>query len=171
MLEFEREVAHADISIFYEMICNLIGQRDGDPTVMRDEKRFLSHSEHTVIGVFYICQSSLYLYFGEYEKGAEIAIERGDAYSDGVPGHVMVMIDTFTRAMLLYGAAQKTRKRQYSKEAKRVHNLVKSWVRKGNPNVTHYDLLLNAEAAVLRGNLDAAEGWYQVRPGIVCFHS
>lgn len=161
MIEFEREIAHADISIFLEMFQNLMGRHDGDPTVMKSEQRFLSHSDHTVLGVFYTCQSVLYLYFGEYEKGGELAMKIGDFYSKGVPGHVWCMIETFTRGMLLYVMAQKTRKRQYRKEAKRVHKTITSWARKGNPSIQHYDLLLNAEAAVLHGELNAAEGWYQ----------
>jgi tetratricopeptide (TPR) repeat protein len=138
-----------------------MGRSEGDPTVMKSEQRFLSHSDHTVLGVFYTCQSILYLYFGEYEKGAKLAIQRGDTYSKGVPAHVWIMIETFTRGMLLYSMARSTRKRQYRNEAKKVHKIIKSWVQKGNPNVKHYNLLLNAEFAALSGKLDTAEGWYQ----------
>jgi predicted ATPase len=161
MIEFEREIVHADISMYFEMVRNLMGRYDSDPTAMRSEQRFLSYTDHTVLGVFYSCQSILYLYFGEYEKGAELAIERGDSYLEGIPGHVWGMIETFTRGMLLYVRAQTTRKRMYAKEAKRVHTTVEGWVQKGNPNVQHYGLILNAEAAVLSGKLDAADGYYQ----------
>lgn len=161
MIEFKREVVHADISAYFEMIQNLIGRSEGDPTVMKSKERFLSHDDHTVLGIFYSCQGSLCMYFGEYEKGAKLAIERGDTYVKGMPGHVGIMMETFTRGMLLYATARKTRKRIYTKHAKKVHKTIKSWVRKGNPNVKHYDLLLDAEAAVLNGKLDAAEGLYQ----------
>jgi hypothetical protein len=161
MVEFERELAHADISIFLETIQNLIGRDDGDPTTMKSEQRFLAQSDHTVLGVFYTCQSVLYLYFGEYEKGGELALKTGDDYSTGVPGHTWCMSETFTRGMLLYVAAQKTRKRQYRKEAKRVHKTITSWAKKGNPNLQHYQLLLNAESDVLDGDLDGAEIWYK----------
>ena len=129
MIEFEREIVHADISMYFEMVRNLMGRYDSDPTAMRSEQRFLSYTDHTVLGVFYSCQSILYLYFGEYEKGAELAIERGDSYLEGIPGHVWGMIETFTRGMLLYVRAQNTRKRMYAKEAKRVHKTIKAWVR------------------------------------------
>jgi hypothetical protein len=161
MIKFKRETVHADISIYFEMIRNLIGRSQGDPTVLKSEQRFRSHSDHTVLGVFYTCQSILYMYFGEYEKGAKLAIERGDTYAKGVPAHVWIMIETFTRGMLLYVMARTTKKRIYRKEAKRVHKTIKSWVHKGNPNVKHYEMLLNAESAALSGKLDAAEGWYQ----------
>lgn len=74
------------MSIFFEMIRNLIGRYEGDPTVITGAQRFLSHSDHFVHVWFYSCQSILYMYFGDDEKGAELAIERGDAYAKGVPG-------------------------------------------------------------------------------------
>lgn len=161
MSEFKRETVHADTCIYFETIRNLMGRTSGDPTVMEHEQRWLSHSDHTVLGVFYSCQSILYLYFGEYEKGAKLAIERGDAYSKGVPSHWWIMVETFTRGMLLYGMARKTGKRLYKKHAKKVHKTIQSWVQKGNPNVKHYNLLLNAESAALDRKLDAAERFYR----------
>ena len=161
MVTFKRETAHADISIYFEMVKNLMGHSDGNPTEFKGEMRFRSHSDHTVLGVFYSCQSILYLFFGEYKKGAKLAIERGDTYAKGVPGHVWIMMETFTRGMLLYIMAQKTEKRKYRKHANRVHKTIAKWVRRGNPNVKNYNLLLNAESAALKGKLDAAEGWYQ----------
>lgn len=159
-MEYQREIVHADISIYLEMIQNLMGNSD-NPTVMKSERRFRSYTDQTVLGVFYSCQCVLFMYFDEYEKGAELAIERGDMYATGIPGHVWIMIETFTRAMLLYAAARETGDRVYAKHAKNVHKTLKSWVRKGNPNVKHYELLLSAEKAALNGKLDAAEGWYQ----------
>ena len=161
MVEFKRETCHADISIYCETVQNLIGRFDGDPTIMKSENRFLSHSDHTVLNVFYSCQCILYMYFGEYEKGAELAIKRSDAYAQGAPGHVWIMIETFARGMCLYAMARETRKRSFKNEAMKVHKTIKSWVRKGNPNVKHYGLLFNAELAALNGKRDAAEGWYQ----------
>lgn len=161
MLEFKRETVHADICIYLEMIRNLMGYTDGDPTEIEGEERFLSHSDHTVLGVFYSCQCILYLYFGEYEKAAKLALERGDTYAKGVPSHVWIMMETYTRGMALYVMARISGKRVYAKHAKKVHKTIKSWIKKGNPNVKHYDLLMNAESCALRGKLDEAEGWYQ----------
>jgi len=161
MVEFKRETVHADICIYLETVQNLMHPSEDDPTVMKSELRFLSHSDHTVLGVFYSCQCFLYLYFGEFEKGAKLAIKRGNAYSKGVPGHCWIMIETFVRGMCLYAMARKTKKRVYRKQARTVHRTIKAWIRKGNPNVKHYDLLFNAELAALKGKLDAAEGWYQ----------
>ena len=161
MAEFNRETCHADICIYTEMIQNLADVSTKDPTKFKNDKLFRSHIDHTVLGVYYSCQCLLYMYFGEYTKGAELAIQRGDAYAIGVPGHVWTMIETFVRGMCLYVASQTSRKRKYVKEAKKVHRLIKSWIKKGNPNVKHYDLLLEAENATLKGNLEEAERNYQ----------
>ena len=162
MREFKRETVYVDIRIYLEAIENLIGcSEEGNTTTLKSEEHFLSQKDHTVLGVFYSFKSILYLYFGEYEKGANLAIERGDTYAKGIPGHVWIMIETFARGMSLYEMARQTKKRIYKKHAKKVHKTIKSWVRQGNPNVKHYDLLFNAELAALEGNLDAAEGWYQ----------
>jgi hypothetical protein len=135
-----------------------MGRTSGDPTVMEHE----SVGSHTAI-----IQSSasfilvLCLYLGEYEKGAKLAIERGNAYSNGVTGHWRIMVETFTRGMLLYVMARMTRKRTYKYHAKKVHKTIQSWVRNGNPNVKHYNLLLNAESAALDRNLDATERFHR----------
>lgn len=47
------------------------------------------------------------------------------------------------------------------KHARKVHKTIKAWVRKGNPNVHHYDLLMNAESSVLSGKLDSANDYYR----------
>lgn len=161
MIEFKRETAHADMSIFFLMVRNLMGRSDGDPTVINGEEQFLSHSDHTVRAFFYSCQSILCMYFGDYDKGARLAIERGDTYAKGIPGHMWIMIETYARGMALYAMARTTNKRIYTKHAKKVHKTIKSWVRKGNPNVNHYDLLMDAEYAALKGRLDAADRYYR----------
>lgn len=160
MIEFKRETVHADISIYCEMMQNLMGQNDGDPTKLKSEERFLSHSDQTVLGVYFSCLCILFMYFGEYEEGAKLAVERGDTYAKVCPGHFWIMNETFARGMILYAAAR-SGKRLYMKHAKKVHKTIKSWAQQGNPNVLHYDLLFDAELAALNGKLDMAEGLYK----------
>jgi hypothetical protein len=55
---FKRQVVHADISIFFETIGNLMkGRYSGNPTLLRNEQRFLSYTDQDVLLVFYTCQS------------------------------------------------------------------------------------------------------------------
>lgn len=41
--------------------------------------------------------------------------------------------------------ARKTRKRKYRRRAVKIRNTIKQWIKDGNPNVEHYDLLMDAE--------------------------
>merc|ERR1712232_51375 len=41
------------------------------------------------------------------------------------------------------------------------HKIVKDWAKKGDPNCLHYDLLLDAEKAALKGKKDVAIESYQ----------
>lgn len=75
-------------------------------------------------------------------------------------GQMWNMIDAFARGMPLYSMARRTKKRRFKRQAWKVHKVIKSWVRKGNPNVQHYDLLMDAESAVLGRKLDAAKRYY-----------
>jgi len=166
-LEFKRETIYIDHLIYLEALQNLMGLSEGDdPCTMKSEEYFRSQQDPTVVGVFYSFQSILYMYFGDYENGAKLALERGDDYSKRIPSYMFIMIETFARGMSLYAMARLTRKRTYKKHALKVHKTVKSWLRKGNPNVRHYDCLFNAELAALQGKLSTAEGYYH--SAIVC---
>jgi len=102
MIEFKRETVYTDICIYIEAIENLMGLSEGDdPCAMKSEEHFLSQQDHTVLGVFHTTQTILYMYFGDYESGAKLAIERDDTYSKGVPSHTWIMFETFARGMCL----------------------------------------------------------------------
>jgi hypothetical protein len=115
----------------------------------------------TLVAVIRSLQSQLYAIFGEHEKGALLAIQKGDSYAKANPGHLTIMADTFARGISLYAMARETKIRLFKKHASKVHRTIKKWRRNGNPNVGHYEKILNAELAALQGNVDAAEGWYQ----------
>jgi hypothetical protein len=71
------------------------------------------------------------------------------------------MIETFHRGVALYIMARKTKKRKYKTHASKIRKTVKTWVKAGNPNVEHYDLLLDAEHAALnKSSYDCAEKLY-----------
>jgi DNA uptake protein ComE-like DNA-binding protein len=58
--------------------------------------------------------------------------------------------------MSSFEMARKTKKQKFKKDAKKLHSTIKSWVKKGNPNVIHCDRLLDAERATLGGKSNAA---------------
>eukprot|EP00526_Cylindrotheca_closterium_P001715 CAMPEP_0113611520 /NCGR_PEP_ID=MMETSP0017_2-20120614/5600_1 /TAXON_ID=2856 /ORGANISM="Cylindrotheca closterium" /LENGTH=1077 /DNA_ID=CAMNT_0000520473 /DNA_START=45 /DNA_END=3278 /DNA_ORIENTATION=- /assembly_acc=CAM_ASM_000147 len=93
--------------------------------------------------------SDLLLFFGEFELAAELAIQRGEGYKKVVLSWFLVMMETFQRGVALYAMARRTKKRLYKSHARKILGTIQGWIKKGNPNVHHYDWLLRAEEAAL----------------------
>eukprot|EP00978_Attheya_sp_CCMP212_P020352 scaffold58147_cov60-Attheya_sp.AAC.2 len=89
-------------------------------------------------------------FYGNHELGAKLALERGDAYLKK-NGTVLVMLDFFHQGISLFAMSRKTKKRKYIKRANKINATLKSWAKKGNPNVNHFILFLGAEKAALNG--------------------
>jgi len=98
-------------------------------------------------------------FFGDFEQGAKLALERGDEYEkkDGSP---LTMLDTLHQGISLYAMARETKEKRYIKAAKKVKKKVATWVKKGNVNVMHYIPFLEAEDAALEGRSDSATKLY-----------
>jgi hypothetical protein len=98
-------------------------------------------------------------FYGNHELGAQLALERGDEYLKK-NGTVLVMLDFFHQGISLFAMSRKTKKRKFIKRAKNLTATIKSWAKKGNPNVNHYIILLEAEKAALYGQHDKAKMLY-----------
>ena len=71
------------------------------------------------------------------------------------------MLETFHSGVALYSMARQTNKKKYKKHANRIRRTIDDWIQKGNPNVKHYQCLLNAEQAVLDEDYEEAEKLYR----------
>jgi hypothetical protein len=108
------------------------------------------------------CRIFICLYFGEYELGAELAFEWGEKVLQTLPGQPITIFIRLSGAVCCYEMARKTRQKRYLKEAKRLSKIVKRWSEKlNNPNCYHHDLLLDAEAAALKGKTPVAYKNYE----------
>ena len=72
--------------------------------------------------------------------------------NDNFQGHV---------AVLCYSAARKTKVRQYITRAQKCHAHIRTIGRKGNPNLSFMEKLLDAEAAALNGKKREAKLGYE----------
>ena len=70
------------------------------------------------------------------------------------------MQDLFARGLALYSIARRSKKGKYKSAADRIRKIFAKWVKKGNPNVQHQYLMLNAEASALK-KLQGTQGTYQ----------
>jgi hypothetical protein len=98
-------------------------------------------------------------FFGDFEQGAKLALERGDEY-EKKNGSPLAMLDTLHQGISLYAMARETKEKRYIKAAKKVKKKVATWAKKGNVNVMHYIPFLEAEDAALEGRSDSATKLY-----------
>ena len=136
---------------------------EGDiiPNADKFEKELNSlESKISLLG-YKIQQSWLCSVFGEHERGAKLALERGDLffkYSGGLP---YAMPDTFHRGISLFDMARRTKKSKYKRAAKKTLSTMQKWVQSNNPNVVHKAAILEAELHALNGNKEKACRTYE----------
>jgi predicted ATPase len=83
--------------------------------------------------------------FADHARGAECTNNTAKLN----PGTHFAISYPFFRAISLYHQARVTRKAKFRIQARKQHAIINRWAKKGNPNVIHYKLLLDAEAASL----------------------
>ena len=105
-------------------------------------------------------QMHLFARLAEYEKGAAMFASRGFDFPKANPAHPGFM-DAVCSGGICAFAMTRRRKSKYRKCALKARSLVKTWLKKGNPNVKHFDALFDAEAAALQGKQKKAEDFYR----------
>ncbi|KAL3934179.1 MAG: hypothetical protein SGBAC_010045 [Bacillariaceae sp.] len=151
------------LSIFWQLMLNLAGSSDCTTTLkgeVFDCENFESNTD-LQDALYHLAQLELYIFFGDFEAAAALALNRKDKYEKAAPGFFLGMMETFHRGVALYVMAEKTKKRQYKKAAKTILKAVTKWEASGNPNVKHYQLFLLAAQCVLDRKLDEAEANYK----------
>ena len=108
----------------------------------------------------------VHVLFNELDEAVDLTLKQGESFLKGQPGIPITMLSTFYSAFALIcktalptcGAAEG---RKYLRLGKKKHKLIKQWVKAGNPNVIHFDALLNAEIDAYKRKLESAERHYQ----------
>jgi hypothetical protein len=141
----------------YQAVLNLTGHDNiDDPTILVGHS--LSDKElHACLNdPFFkpsICihQCMLLTYFGEHEKHAGLFAEIGPDYvSDALVAAPENMMNTFVNGLSSFAAAFQTGEKRFAKLGEGCRKRIKKWADMGNPNVKHYDILLDAEYYALR---------------------
>jgi predicted ATPase len=168
MEELKREVAEDSTRLILQCALNLMG-RSQNAFILTGEamdeeecvEKARATKNDTYLNSVDFFKSYLYAYMGEHKLGAKLALSKGDKYLKETPGFFLCMPEAFCRAISLFAMARHTRKIKYKKHAKRVKKTIKSWIKKGNPNVIHYACLLDAEEAALDGKKKEASVLYR----------
>lgn len=172
MKELKREQAYDYMLVIWQPALNLMGLGAKDPTamqgdVLKDFDAFCKAHENNTPMMAMIRSQKLRLFvcFGEYEQGANLFAAHGFDWPEAGPGHPMFMDTIFAGGVCCYAmaalASSRGKRKNYRKLATKARCTLKGWVRQGNPNVLHYEALLDAEKAALAGKKKAAERNYQ----------
>jgi len=138
------------VKIFGQVILNL---RSNSSHANKLEGYLFSRNEHDKgkslqVGIVHFAEGELSVFLNP-EEAADRAINAGNKFAKHCPSLCLGMIETFHRGVALYIMARRTRQRKYKVHARKIRKTVKTWFRGGNPNVEHYDMLLDAEDAAL----------------------
>ncbi|CAB9500799.1 Transcriptional regulator [Seminavis robusta] len=168
--QFESMSTNGDYSrrtrLIWQTAMNLMGESESTTLLCGSaiSEDYLLEETSTISGTFSsLLKSFLCVHFGDHEKGAALALKRGNSVYELSPGHPLGMVDPFLRAMSLYAMARKSKKSKskYQRHANKARKAVKAWLKKGNPNVYHQLELLNAERAALSMSQDTNELYYK----------
>ncbi|CAJ1956541.1 unnamed protein product [Cylindrotheca closterium] len=152
------------IKMFLQMVQNLIN-RDGIVPELEGSTFSAKRDVMVTFGPNYgnvVFVEGELLLLSNIDLAAERALRDGDKYQKLLPGVFLGMIEMFHRGVALFAAARRHKKRKYRTNANKIRKTVKQWIKDGNPNVEHYDLLLDAEHAALSSKTyDKAHKLYQ----------
>lgn len=165
--ELKREQQVGYITLIWQTILNLRIHAD-DPVqltgeVMDQDKCIdvaISTGNPVLMAWVDALRSQLCAIFGKHELGARLALTMGDR-SRKIPGSPHVPVDHFFGAISLFSMARVTKQQSFKTQALKVAATIKSWVKKGNPNVRHFDAILDAEKSALEGRVRSARKHYQ----------
>lgn len=149
--------------IFWQLILNLRGESE-ETKILEGavfSKDNMTTSTSTIDVTIHLAELELLIFFGDYRKAAKLAIQVGNSFAEALPGCFLIMLETFHRGVALYAMARRTKKRKFKEPAKKIRMTITKWVEKGNPNVKHYRLFLDAEHAALKKEHDKAEKLYR----------
>ena len=146
MKESSSDQAAANISMLWQSALNLSDKCDNPEDLSGDViPNLATFSESVTLEsgkvMLRYCQSYLCAIFGNYERGASMALVDEGRFKKAGPGICINMHETFTRGLCLFCMARKSKMPKYKRAGKRVLSTIRRWVKEENPNVLHYEQL------------------------------
>ena len=161
------KLAYTFMQPVHQAVRNLAGRENvSDPTslvgdALSDDELGECLNNPFVKPSICIHQCLLLTYFGEHEKHARLFSGMGPNYiSDALMAAPENMINTFLNGLSCFAAAHDTGDKQFTRLGKICRTRIKKWANMGNPNVKHYDFLLDAEYYALQKKNSIALGRY-----------
>lgn len=171
MKQLRRENAAFMTCVLWQTVLNLMGRSDETSLLVGeafDEEKW--ESEESAINK----HDSLFVnawrclirsYFGQYDwcAGEALKFAKKHELEYSNPGHFSSVVEAFHRALAFFAMAQSGGPRAiiYKIEGKKLAARIKRFKKRGNPNVKHYDAILNAEWAAVNGKTRDAVKFYE----------
>lgn len=163
MKDLKQDFTHIFMIAPYQAALNLIGvsenmdRLEGD--VLADLDKYLNGAKD--LPMIVLCcnnfQIRLCTIFKNHEEGAKLYMSHGYDWPKVLPGHHMFTEVIFCGDISAFEMARMKKKGNYKKYALKARSTIQSQRKKGNPNVGHYEALLNAEHDALYGKHKSAE--------------
>ncbi|CAJ1955731.1 unnamed protein product [Cylindrotheca closterium] len=146
------------VRLHWQLILDLMGASEKVAVLNGDSVNVEKWQESKVDQQFK--EINEFVFLGEYEAAARVALDLGDSYDKTRTNMPQVMPVNFLRALAMYTMARHTRKGKYLRQAKRLRDKIGGWLKAGNPNVSHFYPLLCAEQAAIDKKKEDARRHY-----------
>ncbi|CAB9500442.1 Transcriptional regulator [Seminavis robusta] len=158
MGDLKLDVSFKICSIFRQTILNLLGKNNPDDpmqlsgdSLSKDDLR-ARQQEPLMKTVVLYNQGLLRTFFGDHVRQADILLSLGHDYlGKAIMASPLLPQDACWNGVSCFAAARSTGKKKYAKLANICRRKIKLWLERGNPNVKHFDSLLDAESMAYRG--------------------
>ena len=155
MVQYKKENNFAVSGPLWQLLLNLMGHAK-DPLLLTgaamDEKEFVSkHVEANNIGglqTFWVYKGQALFFFGNPEEAEQVFIKFART-SSNIASHFFVVMQAFYYALVVLELSRKTKKRKYKVASRKMIRKIRNWVSKGNINLSHKLMLLEADYMAL----------------------
>eukprot|EP00980_Cylindrotheca_fusiformis_P027138 scaffold19016_cov147-Cylindrotheca_fusiformis.AAC.2 len=144
--------------IWWHIILELIGDAasEDDDRPMDEEsimQFILKTSDEDILCAMHSAKAVMYTLQGDHQRAADHALSNAEHIFKTIKKHPLLLFLPFYMGISLHAAAaaNNNKKAAYKKYAKRMLSTVKEYHKRGNPNVLHHYLGLEAETHVLSG--------------------
>ena len=119
---------------------------------MDEHKKNLVH-----LGEKILVDGELVFWHEDYEVSAKHALKVGETFAKSAPGIYCGSVELFHRAVALYAAASKTKKRKYWSAANKIRKRISALAKHGNTTLQYYSIFLMAEHLALKKRYEAVK--------------
>jgi len=168
LAEFEETklvACQIQIKNYYQMLLNINDPLCENPSVhigkiysdtKEDHKGNLVHLADKLVA-----EGELVFWHEDYEVSAQRALKVGETHAKMSPCNFSNQIESFHRAVSLYAAAIKTKKRKYRRAANKIKKRMATMAEYGNTTIQYYHMFLTAEKLSLERRCEEAKRMYE----------